>query len=132
MSQTVSVLIRIDIGPIPILPLPFVWPVGFTILLPNEQGFDVADRKMNYQNEVEAQFKVPVSGSNGKGHLFIHGCKDEDMNWRLNKCTLEVDETSKLLPDEIKNKFVVLYAEERHGPIENYCRKKEKPTSAAK
>ena len=58
--------------------------------------------------------RVPVEGPNGHGSLFVHVlCDPSCVTQRVE---LEVDETTVLSPQEYKNKRLLIFDLQKHGP----------------
>lgn len=88
----------------------------------------MADSTNNYATKQEARFKVPIHGQNGKGHLFIHAANRDDNEageLSLQKCEIEVLETVLDVPDEFKNRNLLVYDFKKNGPVDEFCPPKE-------
>ena len=73
----------------------------------------------NFQDK-SLHLRVPLGGPKGNGSLFFHALCDPTCV--IQRLELEVDETTALSPEKYRNKRLLVYDFQKHGPrktIEN-------------
>ncbi len=105
-----------------------------------DRKYDPFDQEKNRVTPESARLSVPVKGDSGNGVLIIRATRErhdhnqhqqqhvqdpDELELVLRKCELEVLQTKSLLPKDFRNKRLVVFDEDRHGPIKQYLKENE-------
>jgi len=87
------------------------------------KGIDLRNPTENFTQGKDTYLRVPLEGPKGKGSLFLHvNCEDGNFYSKdgcvLRRAECDVHETSELSEDKYKEKRLLIYDLNKHGPTD--------------
>jgi len=70
----------------------------------------------NFTQDNNSYLRVPIEGPKGNGSLFLHIICDPSCF--VQRAEVEVDETTALSPEKYREKRLLIYDFQKHGPVD--------------